>query len=127
MKAEADVTTVGIDPVGQVVPEPEELSGGTPTMKECPRFDKCNAPICPLDPDVLDRAHVKGDPVCHYLRLYAKNGLWGLKAGSVPANLTIRIPAAYSRLMARYGPLKDALLRAAKSPPQGFSGGQDHE
>ena len=127
MKAEADVTTVGIDLVGQVVPEPEELSGGTPTMKECPRFEGCNAPICPLDPDVLDRAHVKGDPVCHYLRLYVKRALWGLKAGSVPANLTIRIVAVYSRLTARYGPLKDALLRAAKSPPKGFSGGQDHE
>ena len=114
----------GIDPVGQVVPEPEELSCGTRVMKECPRFDKCNAPICPLDPDVLDRVHVKGDPVCHYLRLYVKNALWGLKPGSIPANLTIRIAAAYSRLTARYGPLKYALERAAKSPPKRFARGK---
>jgi len=127
MKDEIDVTPARINPVGQAVSESEELSGDTQAMKECPRFDGCNAPICPLDPDVLDRAHVKGDPVCHYLRLYVKRALWGLKAGSVPANLTIRIVAVYSRLTARYGPLKDALLRAAKSPPKGFSGGQDHE
>ena len=127
MKAETDVTQVGINPVGQAVPESEELSGGTQAMKECPRFEGCNAPICPLDPDVLDRVHAKGEAVCHYLRLYVKRALWGLKAGSVPANLTIRIVAVYSRLTARYGPLKDALLRAAKSPPKGFSGGQDHE
>jgi hypothetical protein len=120
-------TEINPVPVGHAVPEPEELSGGTQAMKECPRFDRCNAPICPLDPDVLDRVHAKGEAVCHYLRLYVKNALWGLKTGSVPANLTIRIAAAYSRLTARYGPLKDALLRAAKSPPKGFSGGQDHE
>ena len=118
-------TEINPVPVGHAVPEPEELSGGTQAMKECPRFEGCNAPICPLDPDVLDRVHAKGEAVCHYLRLYVKNALGGLKTGSVPANLTIRIAAAYSQLTARYGPLKDALLRAAKSPPKGFSrGGQ---
>ena len=114
-----------IDPVGEAVPEPEGLSGGTQAMKECPRFDGCNAPICPLDPDVLDRVHVKGDPACYYLRLYVKNALWGLKPGSPPANLPIRVAEAYPRLIARYAPLKKALLRAAKSPPKGISrGGQ---
>ena len=114
-----------INPVGHAVPEHENLSGGTQAMKECPRFDGCNAPICPLDPDVLDRVHAKGEAVCHYLRLYVKNALWGLKPGSVPANLPIRVAEVYPQLIARYGPLKDALLRAAKSPPKGFTrGGQ---
>ena len=84
-------TEINPVPVGQAVPEPEDLSGGTQAMKECPRFDKCNAPICPLDPDVLDRVHAKGEAVCHYLRLYVKNALWGLKTGSVPAKLPIRV------------------------------------
>jgi hypothetical protein len=119
------VKPIGINPADQSVPEPEDLSGGTQAMKECPRFDGCCAPICPLDPDVLDRAHIKGDPICHYLRLYVKRALWGLKTGSIPANLTIRIAAAYSRLTARYGPLKRTLERVANSPPKGFSrGGQ---
>ena len=113
-----------INPVGQAVPEPEDLSGGTQAMKECPRFDKCNAPICPLDPDVLDRVHIKGDPVCHYLRLYVKRALWGLKPGSLPANLPIRVAELYPLLFFRYAPLKAALLRAAKSPPKGFSRGE---
>ena len=114
-----------INPVGHAVPEPEELSGGTQAMKECPRFDRCNAPICPLDPDVLDREHLKGEAVCYYLRLYAKNALWGLKPGSVPAKLPIRVAEVYPQLIACYGTLKDALLRAAKSPPKGFTrGGQ---
>ena len=113
-----------INPVGQAVPEPEELFGGTQAMKECPRFDGCNAPICPLDPDVLDRVHVKGDPACYYLRLYVKNALWGLKPGSLPANLPIRVAELYPLLFFRYAPLKAALLRAAKSPPKGFSRGE---
>ena len=114
-----------INPVGQVAPEGEDLCSATRTMSTCPRFNGCNAPICPLDPDVLDRVHVKGDPVCHYLRLYAKNGFCGLKPGSLPANLPIRVAEVYPRLVARYAPLKKALLRAAKSPPKGFSrGGQ---
>ena len=118
------VKPTGINPVGQAVPEPEELSGGTQAMEECPRFDDCGAPICPLDPDVLDRVHAKGEAVCHYLRLYVKNALWGLKPGSLPANLPIRVAEVYPQLIARYGPLKDALLRAAKSPPKGFSRGE---
>ena len=93
-------------------------------MIACPRFDGCNAPICPLDPNALDRAHLKGEAVCHYLRLYVKNALWGLKPGSLPANLPIRVAELYPVLFFRYAPLKAALLRAAKSPPKGFSRGE---
>ncbi len=39
----------------------------------CPRFDHCNAPLCPLDDWTL-RHHVKGEPVCFYLREAAKHG-----------------------------------------------------
>ena len=124
MKDEIDVTPARINPVGEAVPESEELSSGTQAMKECPRFEGCNAPICPLDPDVLDRVHVKGDPACYYLRLYVKNALWGLKPGSLPANLPIRVAELYPVLFFRYAPLKAALLRAAKSPPKGFSRGE---
>ena len=124
MKAETDVTQVGINPVGQAVPESEELSGGTQAMKECPRFDGCSAPICPLDPDVFERVHIKGNPVCHYLRLYVKNGFWGLKPGNLPANLPIRVVELYPLLFFHSGPLHTALLRAAKSPPKRFSRGE---
>ena len=96
-------------------------------MIACPRFDGCNASICPLDPNALDRAHMKGEAVCHYLRLYVKNAFCGLKPGTLPANLAIRVVESYPRLIARYASLKKALLRAAKSPPKRFSGGQDHE
>ena len=124
MNHSIDVKPTEINPVGQVAPEPEELSGDSQAMKECPRFDRCNAPICPLDPDVLDRVSVKGEAVCHYLRLYVKNAFCGLKLGTLPANIAIRVVESYPRLIARYASLKKALLRAAKSPPKGFSRGE---
>ena len=105
------------------IPRSQSLSEG-PQMIECPRFDGCNAPVCPLDPNVLDRAHLKGEAVCFYLRLHAKKALCGLKPGCVPANLAIRVVQSYPRLIARYAPLKSALLRAAKSPPKSFRKGE---
>lgn len=33
-------------------------------MEQCPKFDKCSAPICPLDKDKHLRVYYKGEPVC---------------------------------------------------------------
>lgn len=34
------------------------------TMRRCPRFDRCSAPKCPLDPLQDDRAYLPGEPKC---------------------------------------------------------------
>ncbi len=34
------------------------------TMKMCPKFNTCSAPICPLDPDKGLRVKVTGDKSC---------------------------------------------------------------
>ena len=124
MNESKDVRSAGVDPVGHAVPETEDLSPATQGIIACPRFDGCSAPVCPLDPNALDRAHPKDEAVCFYLRLHVKNALCGLKPGCVPANLAIRVVESYTRLIARYASLKKALLRAAKSPPKGFSRGE---
>lgn len=33
-------------------------------MERCPRYQRCSAPLCPLDPDLPRRVALKGDPVC---------------------------------------------------------------
>lgn len=43
-------------------------------VSRCPRFDSCNAPICPLDPNWDNRRHLPGDPVCLWLREAVKQG-----------------------------------------------------
>jgi hypothetical protein len=46
----------------------------TDPEKKCPKFETCNAAICPLD-DGWDRAaHLPGEPVCFYLRASRKDG-----------------------------------------------------
>ena len=43
-------------------------------IEDCPRFDRCSAPICPLDADWRHRAHLTGEPICVFLREAAKQG-----------------------------------------------------
>jgi hypothetical protein len=43
-------------------------------MKACPKFERCSANICPLDPDWPLRTHGTGDRVCFYLLEAVKNG-----------------------------------------------------
>ena len=33
-------------------------------MRKCPKFYRCSAPICPLDPDVELRVYITGDAKC---------------------------------------------------------------
>ena len=85
-------------------------------MAQCPRFDQCSAPICPIDTDWRKRAHRKDEPVCAYLRYYAKDPLWGQKQGTVPTELWLKVVEVYPQVIARYGPLKKVLERASGSP-----------
>lgn len=36
----------------------------TVPMARCPRYARCSAPLCPLDPDIHHRVWVRGDPLC---------------------------------------------------------------
>lgn len=44
----------------------------------CPRFNKCSANICPLDPEVGERAHVSGEDVCPFTIKRRKRSQRGL-------------------------------------------------
>ena len=85
-------------------------------MAQCPRFDRCCAPICPIDTDWRERVHRKGEPVCAYLRRYAKDPLWGQKQGSVPTELWLKVVEVYPQVIERYAPLKKTLKPASGSP-----------
>jgi|SRR5262249_32055889 len=45
-----------------------------PESHNCPRFDKCSAPLCPLDVDWRMRAHLPEDRICFYLSESVKPG-----------------------------------------------------
>ncbi len=33
-------------------------------LDKCPKYQRCSAPLCPLDPDMDKRFYIKGDPIC---------------------------------------------------------------
>ena len=41
---------------------------------DCPRFDSCNAALCPLQPDWRQVQHLPGEQVCFYARESGKVG-----------------------------------------------------
>lgn len=42
--------------------------------QSCPRYDKCSAPLCPLDLEWRRRNHLQGERVCYFLREAVKDG-----------------------------------------------------
>jgi hypothetical protein len=42
--------------------------------QDCPIFQTCSAPICPLDPRWPTAYHINGEPVCRYLLASGKQG-----------------------------------------------------
>lgn len=43
-------------------------------LLSCPKFSRCNAPICPLDGEWDRRKMLYDEPVCFYLLEHAKEG-----------------------------------------------------
>jgi hypothetical protein len=39
-------------------------NGKVEPMRNCPRFEKCSVPICPLDPFAEQRDRLSGEPSC---------------------------------------------------------------
>lgn len=37
------------------------------TLNQCPKYQQCSAPICPLDEKWQKRKHISGDRICFYL------------------------------------------------------------
>ena len=85
----------------------------------CPQFDRCSAPICPVE-DWKSHHHVKGEPVCFYLREAAKHGGRLPPTGDVPTELIAKVSDAYGEIVSspcsRLGDIRRRLRRAALSP-----------
>jgi hypothetical protein len=94
---------------------------------DCPRFSDCAANVCPFCPQWRRLGHVKGEPVCRWLRMRAKHGGAERIAATLPPAHAGAVESVYVELIEGRGALSDALRRAATSPPKGgpTSGGGD--
>lgn len=85
-------------------------------MCDCPKFDGCNAPICPLDPDWEQRRHLDGEKACFYLTEYAKSHARPILRGCLAAELYETVAKVYPRIITRPGPLRRQLRRSSGNP-----------
>ena len=65
-------------------------------MVDCPRFDRCNAALCPLDTGWRNRMHARGDSVC----LYAQEAMKPTAAEVLPGPQGEEIRAACAVFLA---------------------------
>jgi hypothetical protein len=84
-------------------------------MCDCPRFERCSAPICPLDPDWKLCVYRKSEPICFYLREYVKPGGKARFQGCIAIQIFEVIQEHLEALCHRYAPLRRALERAKRT------------
>lgn len=105
-----------IPPV-RLTPEALPDASGTAelvALRQCPKFDSCSAPICPLDPNWRLRDMTGSEATCTWLREVVKAGP---QAQCVPENIRDMVASALPVLLYAQGlaPLRSALKRAAKT------------
>jgi hypothetical protein len=82
-------------------------------MRDCPKFEKCSAPICPLNDQ--ESVHLKGEPICFYLRECVKQGGFSRIAGYIPKEMAKKIAEKLPGILSRHVDIKNRLSRAALS------------
>lgn len=81
----------------------------------CPKFDSCSVPICPLDVDWRLRTHLKGDRVCPYLLESVKNNAQANFEGVLPSGVYAAVVSATPDILARWNPIRKAAKRASET------------
>jgi hypothetical protein len=80
----------------------------------CPRFDNCNAPVCPLD-DWQRAQHLDGEPVCGLLCELVKGGGEARLRAYLPGALVDTLAEAYPKITARWARVRSQLERASRT------------
>ena len=80
----------------------------------CPRFDSCNAPICPLD-DWQGAQHLQGEAVCSLLCELVKDGGEARLRARVSSDLVDTLAEVLPKVAARWGRVRMQLQRASRT------------
>ena len=88
---------------------------GLEKMRQCPRFSKCNAPICPLDQEWHKSSMLAEDAVCFFMNEAAKAGAQGRFALRGHAELFRLVSDATPSIIAANSTIRNRLERAAQS------------
>lgn len=80
----------------------------------CPKWEKCSAPLCPLDPDLFKRWMLPNESVCHYLAEAVKDGAEAVFAMRGREHLFTVVSALIEPMSARWGIVRSRLAKARK-------------
>ncbi len=83
-------------------------------MYDCPKFESCSAPICPLDDDWELRSHLNGERVCYYLTEYSKSAFRPLLRRVLAGELYERIAEQHPRIIEAHALIKRRLMISSK-------------
>jgi hypothetical protein len=80
----------------------------------CPRFDSCNAPICPLD-NWQRAQHLEGEAVCGLLSELVKDGGEARLRACMPSALVDTLANALPKITAQWWAIRWQLQRASRT------------
>lgn len=91
-------------------------------MNDCPQWNSCNAPLCPLDKDIYKRKYLKGEAICIYMREIMKPDSFNNfnKLGTIGVELYEAVCFVLPTLLLTHSPLKTRLNDASKTPSRLF-------
>lgn len=80
---------------------------------DCPRFERCSCPICPLDPQWSERTLLRGEQTCGLLLELSKPQGSALLRGYVAKAVISRLRQVAPAMVASHGTTRRAVRRAA--------------
>jgi hypothetical protein len=90
--------------------------------RDCPRWDSCSAPVCPLETDWRRCDHLDGERVCGLLSELVKDGGEARLRGVLPAALVDTLTEVAPMVAARLYRIRRALERASRTSSRMASG-----
>lgn len=85
------------------------------TPDGCPKFERCGAPVCPLDADWRFCTHLPGEAVCLLLRESVKPGGDAILRGSVAPEIVEAVLNKAPAIVARYKGIRKTLKSASRT------------
>lgn len=83
--------------------------------RDCPRWDGCSSPVCPLAVDGRRCGHIDGERVCGLLSELVKDGGESRLRGVIPAALVDTLIETAPKVAARLYRIRRVLERASRS------------
>lgn len=84
-----------------------------PQLSDCPKWESCSAPICPLDPTWEARCHRAGERVCRWLLELAKPDGSAVLASALSVETASMIAKVSPDIIARQSDIRAKLRYAA--------------